>query len=101
VLEDATERNCWRSCDGRKTGRRGSPFSRYAEGLKEKSSSSVEGVGGRLSRILVGMGGREECGSACFPGIGGGRGRSKVLSRSAVDGLGGRGGGMDGVPEDL
>jgi hypothetical protein len=101
VLEEATARNCWRSCEGRKTGRRGSPFSRYAEGLKEKSSSSVEGVGGRLLGTLLGTGGREVGGSAYFPGTGGGRRCSKVMSRGAVGGLGGKGGGIDGTPEDL
>jgi hypothetical protein len=36
----------------------------------------------------------------CFPGTGGGRGCSNVVSRGAV-GLGGRGGGIEGVPDCL
>jgi hypothetical protein len=74
VFEEAAERNWERSCEGRKTGRRGSPFSRKAEGWKVNSSSSVDGVDGRWSGILDGKGGAL---SEIFPGTGGGRGSSK------------------------
>lgn len=97
VFEDARERNWWRSWDGRKTGRSGSPFSRKAEGLKVNSSSSPDGVGGRASCTLLGNGGAP---SETLPGTGGGR-DSYRGSYGEDDGLGGRGGGADGGPEGL
>lgn len=69
VLLEALDRNCERSCAGRKTGRRGSPFSRKAEGWKVKSSSSFEGVGGRSEGSLLGRGGPVD---VYLPGTGGG-----------------------------
>lgn len=97
VLLDAQDRNCERSCEGRKTGRSGSPFSRKAEGWKVKESSSVEGVRGR-SVCFSGIGGAE---LVYLPGTGGGWKRSYGAVCEGVEGLGGSGGGIGGVPEDL
>jgi hypothetical protein len=69
VLEEAEARNWVRSWEGRKTGRRGSPFSRYAVGWKVKASRSEVGVGGRAEGSLSGRGGALE---VCLPGTGGG-----------------------------
>ena len=98
VLLEAIARNCCRNWEGMKTGRRGSPFSRYAVGLKVNSSSSFDGVGGPLPSTLSGTGGTL---SANFPGIGGGRGFSIASFRGDTEGLGGRGGGDSGVGADL
>jgi hypothetical protein len=54
-----------------------------------------------LSGSLPGMGGAEGCGSAYFPGMGGGREGSKTEFRLEVEGLGGTGGGIEDVPEVL
>lgn len=97
MLLDAEVRNWLRSWAGRKTGRSGSPFSRKADGWKVNSSSSFDGVGGLSATYLPGTGGAPE---TYFPGTGGGSERDE-LECDGVAGFGGRGGGIDGVPEDL
>ena len=87
-----------RNWDGRKTGRRGSPFSRNAEGLNVNSSSSAEGVNGLWSGILLGRGGAP---SEILPGTGGGREWPNRASYVEAGDLGGKGGGADGVPDCL
>jgi hypothetical protein len=98
VFCDALARNWARNCAGRKTGRRGSPFSRKAEGLKVNSSSSLDGVGGRSAAYLAGTGGAPE---VYLPGTGGGWNCPYGSDCEGVCGFGGSGGGMDGVPEVL
>lgn len=62
------------------------------------SSSSVEGVKGLWSGILLGRGGAL---SEILPGTGGGRERSNRASYVEAGDLGGKGGGTDGVPDGL
>ena len=78
VFREAARRKECRSWEGRKTVRRGSPFSRYAEGLKLNSSRSgcgevARGAGVDVSRYFPGSGGADGRGSLYFPGTGGGR----------------------------
>ena len=62
------------------------------------SSSSLEGVDGRSEGNFPGTGGASEM---YLPGMGGGWKRSCGLSCDDMDGFGGRGGGIEGVPKDL
>lgn len=103
VFEVAAFRKRERSCEGRKMVRRGSPFSRYAEGLKVNSSRSVGGVAGRaVSGSLLGTGGADVGASTYLPGIGGGRGCSKSNgSAGGLGGFGGRAGGNGELSEGL
>ena len=74
VLAEAAFKKSLRSCDGRKMLRKGSPFSKYAEGLKVNSSKSLAGVGGRaVSGSFAGIGGAEGVLSEYLAGTGGGR----------------------------